>query len=426
MSGDVASAAITAVITIVVIVGALVGVGFWLLARRRARGGTDDPLARLQRRANVLLVHVDDAVQAGEQELAFAAAQFGDAKVADFAAELAGVREQLREAFGLQQRLDDAVPDTAAERREWSGRIVHLCESAQATLERHRREFSTLRQLETTAPAALIAVRELIETTGRRKQEVSAVLAELRERFAANAFASVSDNIARADRELGAADAAADETAVRIDRGTSDAAETLRQAEEHAALAGQLLDAVVAARDELNRAQAAVTALLEEVQASTAEARRLRDDPPDASTGERLGTAVAAAEAVTTGANGDTGAADPVTTLGELRTAAVGLDTAMAELRNQQRRLDGARTALTGALAAAHSGLVTTRNYIDTRRGGVGAEARTRLAEASRLLGLAEAESDPVMALDLARSSATYSRDADALARYDLLGRSAP
>ncbi|HRN28506.1 MAG TPA: hypothetical protein PK890_02195, partial [Terrimesophilobacter sp.] len=69
----------------------------------------------------------------------------------------------------------------------------------------------------------------------------------------------------------------------------------------------------------------------------------------------------------------------------------------------------------------ARSQLVTTRDFIAGRRGGVGVAARTRITEAERLLALAEAESDPVAALDLARSSATHSRDADALARYDLL-----
>ena len=85
--------------------------------------------------------------------------------------------------------------------------------------------------------------------------------------------------------------------------------------------------------------------------------------------------------------------------------------------------MDAARTALTGALVAARSQIATTADFIDTRRGGIGPEARTRLAEAPRLLVVAEAESDPVTALDTARASATYSRDADALARYDVMGQ---
>jgi hypothetical protein len=77
---------------------------------------------------------------------------------------------------------------------------------------------------------------------------------------------------------------------------------------------------------------------------------------------------------------------------------------------------------LVGALVAARSQISTTSDFIDTRRGAIGSEARTRLAEARRLLMLAETEADPVTALDTARRSATYSRDADALARYDVMG----
>jgi hypothetical protein len=70
-------------------------------------------------------------------------------------------------------------------------------------------------------------------------------------------------------------------------------------------------------------------------------------------------------------------------------------------------------------LVSARSQIAATQDFIASRRGGIGADARTRLAEAQRLLEVAEAQSDPVAALDTARSSATYSRDADALARFD-------
>jgi len=97
------------------------------------------------------------------------------------------------------------------------------------------------------------------------------------------------------------------------------------------------------------------------------------------------------------------------------------LDTALAGARNQAQRLEHARVALTGALLTARSQIDTTTAYMASRRGRTGPEARTRLAEAERLFLIAGAEADPVVALDTARSSATYSRDADALARYDLM-----
>ncbi|MCB1281031.1 MAG: hypothetical protein KDB18_05865, partial [Salinibacterium sp.] len=151
-----------------------------------------------------------------------------------------------------------------------------------------------------------------------------------------------------------------------------------------------------------------------------AEARAVRDAPPDAAVGSAVGRAIETVEAALAV---DSKLRDPLATLEVLRSANAELDASMASARNQQQRLSGARTALVGALVGARSQIAATRNFIDTRRGGVGHEARTRLAEAERLLAVAEAESDPVAALDTARSSATYSRDADALARFDLQRR---
>ena len=79
-----------------------------------------------------------------------------------------------------------------------------------------------------------------------------------------------------------------------------------------------------------------------------------------------------------------------------------------------------------GRWSPRRSQIATTADFIDTRRGGIGPERgrgwRTR-AVCSRW---PKPEADPVTALDTARSSATYSRDADALARYDVMGRDPP
>ena len=74
---------------------------------------------------------------------------------------------------------------------------------------------------------------------------------------------------------------------------------------------------------------------------------------------------------------------------------------------------------LGGALVAARSHIAAARDCIAERRGVVGAPARTRLAEAERQLMLAEAEDDPVSALDIARRAVRHADDAEALARYD-------
>jgi hypothetical protein len=128
-----------------------------------------------------------------------------------------------------------------------------------------------------------------------------------------------------------------------------------------------------------------------------------------------VNTAIAALEAqlveVTT-----KGRRDPVADLDSLVDASDKLDIAVAAARNQQRRLEGARSALAGALVSARTQLAAVSDYIGAHGGG--ADARTRLAEGQRELLLAENEADPVAALDAARRAQTHARDADALARY--------
>jgi hypothetical protein len=444
MNSQLLNAAGTVLITVVVLFILIVGAGFWLLARRRASGHVPDALGALQQRANILLVRVDDAIKNGEDELGYAIAQFGDVKSQNFEKVLADAKEQLREAFSLQQKLDDAYPDTETQRREWSGRIITLCESAQSALDEQENAFASLRELEKNAPENLAAARRAIATSAARTSSAEESLKVLRHDYLSGAITSVVDNVDRARTELAAANKDAESAESLLgtsasartpksdssdERGTTDgdgaaaatsAVDLIRSAGEHAYRAGKLFDAIDALRDELGKARDAVAALRESTATSLSDARAVRDAPPDAAVGAAVGLAVKGVEkALAT----DSALKDPLATLEILRAANAELDASMSGARNQQQRLAGARTALVGALVGARSQIASTRNYIDTRRGGVGSEARTRLAEAERLLSVAEAETDPVAALDTARSSATYSRDADALARFDLLGR---
>lgn len=425
MGGQLLSAAWTAGITVVIIFAAIVGIGFWLIARRKARHPEPDALAAREQKANILLVRVDDAVKNAEDELAFAVAQFGAVKSQEFDAALGVAKEQLREAFGLQQKLDDAYADTETERRDWTSRIIHLCESARTSLEAQERSFASLRELEKNAPQNLATVRTAIDGVKSRMESATKTLSGLSSRFTARALSSISDNIDRAMKEHGDAALAVEQAQVSLDDPTTvgastSAADFIRSAGEHTYRAQKFLDAIDALHDELIKTSDALTALRASTRESLALARSVRDTPPGPDAGAAVGRAIQIVESALAT---DPDTKDPLATLETLRAANAELDASMAGARNQKQRLDGARTALVGALVGARSQLKATRNYIDNRRGGVGSAARTRLAEAERLLAVAEAERDPVAALDTARSSATYARDADALARYDLLSR---
>ena len=425
MDGQLLSAAWTVIIAVAVIFAGLVGVGFWLIARRKNLRHAPNALDSLQQRANILLVRVDDAIKGAEDELAFAVAQFGVVKSQEFELVLSSAQAQLKEAFGLQQKLDDAYADSETQRREWNGRIIHLCEIARDSLKTQEHAFATLRELEKNAPQNLLSVQTAIDTVDTRMKAVKETLQALKTSYNARALSTISDNVDRAAQERSDADHAARRANKALsDTNTkgeeSSATELIQLAAEHTYRAEKFLEAIDTLHDELTKTSDALAVLRESTRTSLAEARSVRDTPPNPDAGAALSRAIHIVEAALAT---DRESQDPLATLETLRAANAELDASMAGARNQAQRLDGARTALVGALVGARSQLKATMNFIDNRRGGVGTEARTRLAEAERLLSVAEAETDPVAALDTARSSATYARDADALARFDLMRR---
>jgi len=420
---DLLGAGSVALITIVVIFVGLVGTGFAILFRRRGRVNEGAEPRALAKRASVLLVRVDDAVRNGADELGFAIAQFGEEGTREFAAVLTEARAKLTEAFMLQQRLDDATPDSPSQSRDWNARIVHLCEAAQSALEQQERAFRERRASEKDAPASLAAVREAIAATSARLPASATALAALGRRYSPAAVATVSDSVDEAKALLDAASGAADAAESRIADAAGPVAESIRSAQQDVARAGQALDGIDRLASTLGELSARLEKLVGVSRDDLAEARAVRDTPPDPATGAAVNEAISRVEAVLTGLGVPSSVGDPAAGIQRLEAALASLDLALGTARNQAQRLEHARTALAGALLTARSQLATTGDYINARRGGVGAEARTRLAEAQRLLTIAEAESDPVTALDTARSSATYSRDADALARYDAMKR---
>jgi hypothetical protein len=426
---DLVQGVTTALVTILVLLAIVVIAGFALLAlgRRRAPAAPvseaapspEGDVAALATRANVLLVRLDDAVAQNEDELGFAIAQFGDDRTRSFAEALATAKSSLTESFRLKQRLDDSEPESATQQREWNARIVHLCESSLQSLAAEAAAFDALRRRETDAPAELKAVRMLVVSASMRVPAAESALASLAARYATAVVAGVSGNVAEARSLLTAAGQGAERANARLaDPLATDVAEQVQDARDAAQSAVRLLDAVDALAASLGQESARLTEFSTRSQADLAEARSIRDAAADPDSGAAVGAAIDGLESVLGSLDGS----DPAASIARLQSAIAALDSALASARNQAQRLEHASAALVGVLVSARSQIAATQDFIASRRGGVGAEARTRLAEAQRLLAVAEAQADPVAALDTARSSATYSRDADALARYDALG----
>jgi len=395
----------------------LMTTGVVLLARRSrlqalapAPGRTD---------AGVALVQADDAVKNGADELAFAVAQFGEDRTRDFAATLATAKADLTRAFRLQQRLDDSEPDSDQQRSEWTHQIRALADGARDSVTAAAAAFDDLRRNEAGAPDTLKVLRSSLAALAKRRGASASTVADLRTKYLDKAIGTVGASLDAADAALVAGGKAADATDAALASSTvPNVTDQLKAVQDAVAAATQQLDAIDHRRDELLAAEKSIADLVTEATGAITAAKTLRDAPPDPDSAAAVNDAIAALQKQLT-AVAKPGRRDPAAQLDALVDASDALDVAVAAAQNQQRRLDGARAALGGAMVSAKSQIAAVTDYIDGHRGSVGADARTRLAEAQRQLMLAQNESDPVNALDIARRAQTDARDADALARYD-------
>jgi len=419
---DVFSGIVIAVVTLVVVLGGATVAGFVILFRRKGDRGlaagsaanSPTSLTALGRQAGSLLVSLDNQLRAGDEELGYALAQFGPDRVRRFGDALATARADVAEAFRLKQALDDHIPESDRQRREWTLQIIALCERAQATLAQEELAFGDLRARELGAADSLADLRAQVTDDTARIEPLRARLTELQRAYTGGALARVARNPDEAQRLLAEASAAADAIAPEISgTGVNAVSAPLEAATRTARTASQLLDAIERTGRDLAASMAALQTLRSDARADLIEARAQADSAPDPDTGRGILDAMAAVESALTVGSGPV---DPVTELDRIGTAVAQLDLALASARNQAQRLAHARAAYEGTLVSATSQIAAARELIGTRGGSV--NARTRLAEAERQLMIAQAETDPVEALDAVRRAVTHARDADALARY--------
>ncbi|THJ65999.1 TPM domain-containing protein [Arthrobacter echini] len=426
---------------------AVVGAGGYLLLKQRggtsaqrkreqygygpepaADGEVVDPLAslsieELRTRAGSLLIAADDAIKSSEQELGFAEAQYGAAAIETFAEDIAAAKRHMGESFKLQQQLDDHIPDTEEQQRQWLGEIIRRCEEVNASLEEHKADFDALRELERNAPDALRKARSAADGARQRLAAAQQALSTLQSRYAETATSQVADNIEQARERLAFVDSAAGEARERMDSGdTGRAVVAVRAAEEAVHQTDVLLDAIDRRSGELAAAESELERALPDTEQDLAQAKAMER------TGQYrdLAGPVAAVESAvaTVREERHRSRSNPLALLERLENAHAQLDAALAGVRDQAENARRAQDSLQHAIIAAQSGISGTADYIRARRGGVGREARTRLAEAERNLDYAMdlRRSDPVTALAHAQQAAVLADQAARLAEQDVDG----
>ena len=390
------------------------------------QGAELDPLASLsvddlRKKSGSLLIEADNAINSSEQELGFAQAQYGDAAVGNFTKALQEAKGHMSESFKLQQQLDDHIPDTEEQQRSWLGEIIRRSEAALASLQEQKADFDSLRELEKNAPQALAAVNAGAREADTRIATAEQTLAELRTKYADSALAQVSDNIGQAKERLAFVQNATSTAQDKLASGEGSlAAVAVRAAEESLHQTKVLLEAITKVSGNLDEARNSLEAAVVDTSQDLAQAKAIIQSGAHPELAGPVARVEAALAQVKTEIQA--GKIDPIATLERVETAHQSLDQSLTGIRDQQEQARRAQASLQQTIMSAQAQISATSDYITARRGGVGTEARTRLAEAQRNLdyALSISRNDPVTALTYAQQAHALAAQAAQLAQGDV------
>lgn len=416
----------------IVIGGAVVAGGGALLVRRMRRRYDDthvvldehgqpvDPLSQLStdelnKQSSAALVGIDDAIKTSEQELGFAEAQFGKDATREFAEVIKAGHVTIKEAFELRQKLDDAEPETEPQKRQMNSEIIRLCMSVSEALDEQAEKFDELRDLQAKVPQVLEDLEQRAGEIAERIPGARTVITQLSANHPATSLASVNKNADQAEALITAAREQITEgqSALKTDDRAT-AVTHARAAEDAVGQASRLLDAVADADADLKAAPAKIAERLTSLQLDVDDAARLAAGDPGISP-----AATAAKEAIAYAQQPDH---DPLAAAAGLETAEASLDELLAPVRAAAAEAEKARVALSESIGRVTSRVKAVGDFIETRRGAVGAEARTRLSEAARHLDRANQTltTDPAASLEAVQKAEAFVNEAEQRAQSDV------
>jgi uncharacterized membrane protein YgcG/BMFP domain-containing protein YqiC len=341
--------------------------------------------------SKTIVVDVDNAVRTSDNELGLAVEEFGAEQTEPFNRAVAKAKTTLAQAFNVRQILDDAVPETPQQRRDLLTRVVVAAAKADRELDAQREAFEQLRDLVINAPTRLDALtQQMVDVTARMTPSEQA-LAELHKQFSDSALASVAGNVETAKQRLTFADQNITNGRALVSRPAGRQAglvDSIRAAESALGQARMLLDAIDSAGTDINRAVATLPAAIADIQNGINQAGTLvaQGNTPHAA---ELGAARDAAVKAVADAQ-STGTTDPLGAFTKLTKADAELDRLLASIAEEREAAERLSRTYDQGLFTAQSRVRGVSDYIDTRRGTIGSEARTRLAEAVRQLQAAQ------------------------------------
>lgn len=391
--------------------------GFWG-RRKREQEELAAQDADLARRAEQALVGADERIRTTTDELSFAEAELGESLTADLRRALASVRTHLREAFQLHQLNHDEIPDTPEELRTRNARILQLCDWAQDLLDEKTAVLAESVAKVRRAPEIIAQVRADAAALSARIPQTREAIQRLAARYAESAMHQITASAAEAEQLISFATHSADVSERRrAAKQNEEANVALETATEATRRASALLDAVEDFEIEALRAESTLAEVVADSRGDLIAARNAPATPEVAQAVSALQSALAALTPSGT-------PNDPFAELSQLREANSALDEAIAKARHRAENPLPSIAQVQHAIDDADRQLGVARGLIAGHRGWIGADARTRLAEAERLRvdlsDLLPAEDTREAALLQARRVAHLASEALQLAQRDI------
>ena len=353
--------------------------GFWGKRKREEQEALEAQDADLARRAGTALVAADERIRVTTDELDFAEAELGIGPTRELREALSSVRQHLREAFHLNQLNFDEIPDTPEELRTRNARIVQLSEWAEELLDDRTASLAEPIAKARRAPEILAGIEADAVRQRARLPHTRETVSRLTERYSEPALKQIAENADEAEQLLKFAEHSAGIASRRREAGQREQANlALETAIEAGRRAVALIDAVETYEIEALRAESTLAAVVEDSRGDLVEARNAPEVPA-------VAAAVTALEQALASLPHPGAKTDPFADLTRLRTANTDLDAAIATARERAARHIPPLDQVRHSIDDADRQLAVARDVIAGHRGWIGADARTRVAEAERI-----------------------------------------
>lgn len=406
---------------------AVVGGTLYVVGKRRKKKAVAAEAARraasFKKRsdeAGVELVRMDNLIRSSEEELQFARAQFGSEVTADYAAAIDAARTRGQQAFALQAKLFDHIPDSEEQQDAWLEEIISLTQQTGSELSEQQAIFAALQERQSQVPQLVASLNQQLPALRARAQESLTWIETLAASLDEAAISPIREDHAQAQRLLALAHEETENAQHGWDAQDQGAAIVdVTDAESAISQAVGLLDGLDAARKQIIDAPAVIGEKTASVDRLLVQLRQLRHaDPEVIDVNEQEQMSHASAVLTEVSALGGV-YRNPIHTTAQLVAAEGNLQEILTESLDEKSQLDEARNALTAALSDARAEIAVTEQFINSHRGTLSSSPRARLAQAIEQLERAEVSQadDPVQALrnarDAARLARAAKRDAD-------------